>query len=128
MDYIAEALARTTNPGSLCCYLNDLYADHLKVYQKRPIYWMFSSGKHGGFKCLIYMHRYTEDTLALINGKYFLPESTRLKNDMEELLSRISTAEGRDKIRLEKERQKLAAAYNEAIEYSRSLTIWQTSI
>ncbi|HQM02560.1 MAG TPA: hypothetical protein PLH98_18760, partial [Ruminococcus flavefaciens] len=62
-----------------------------------------------------------EDTLALINGKYFLPESTRLKNDMEELLSRISTTEGRDKIRLEKERQKLAAAYNEAIEYGQVL-------
>lgn len=125
MDFIAEALGKNSNESSeetLNRYLNDgFYADHLKVYQKRPIYWMFSSGKHGGFKCLIYMHRYTEDTLALINGKYFLPESTRLKNDMEELLSRISTAEGRDKIRLEKERQKLAAAYNEAIEYGQVL-------
>lgn len=125
MDFIAEALGKNNNESSeetLNRYLNDgFYADHLKVYQKRPIYWMFSSGKHGGFKCLIYMHRYTEDTLALINGKYFLPESTRLKNDMEELLSRISTAEGRDKIRLEKERQKLAAAYNEAIEYGQVL-------
>lgn len=125
MDFIAEALGKNNNESSeetLCRYLNDgFYADHLKIYQKRPIYWMFSSGKHDGFKCLIYMHRYTEDTLALINGKYFLPESTRLKNDMEELLSRISTAEGRDKIRLEKERQKLAAAYNEAIEYGQVL-------
>ena len=125
MDFIAEALGKNNNESSeetLNRYLNDgFYADHLKVYQKRPIYWMFSSGKYGGFKCLIYMHRYTEDTLALINGKYFLPESTRLKNDMEELLSRISTTEGRDKIRLEKERQKLAAAYNEAIEYGQVL-------
>ena len=67
------------------------------------------------------MHRYTEDTLALINGKYFLPESTRLKNDMEELNNRINSAEGRDKIRFEKERQKLAASYNEAIEYGQVL-------
>lgn len=125
MDFIAEALGKNNNESSeetLNRYLNDgFYADHLKIYQKRPIYWMFSSGKNSGFKCLIYMHRYTEDTLALINGKYFLPESTRLKNDIEELLSRISTAEGRDKIRLEKERQKLAAAYNEAIEYGQVL-------
>lgn len=125
MDFIAEALGKNNNESSeetLTRYLNDgFYADHLKIYQKRPIYWMFSSGKSGGFKCLIYLHRYTEDTLALINGKYFLPESTRLKNDMEELLSRISTAEGRDKIRLEKERQKLVAAYNEAIEYGQVL-------
>ena len=103
-------------------YLNDgFYANHLKIYQKRPIYWMLSSGKNSGFKCLIYMHRYTEDTLARINGKYFLPESTRLKNDMEDLLARLGSAEGRDRVRLEKERQKLSAAYNEAIEYGQVL-------
>jgi len=125
IDFIAEVLGKNNNESSeetLNRYLNDgFYADHLKTYKKRPIYWMFSSGKHGGFKCLIYMHRYTEYTLALINSKYFLPESTRLKNDIEELLSRISTAEGRDKIRLEKELQKLTAAYNEAIEYGQVL-------
>jgi hypothetical protein len=125
MDFIAEALGKNNNESSeetLNRYLNDgFYADHLKIYRKRPIYWMFSSGKHSGFKCLIYMHRYTEDTLALINGRYFLPESTRLKNDLEELLDRINSAEGQDKIRLEKERQKLVAAYNEAIEYGQVL-------
>lgn len=125
MDFIAEALGKGNNESSeetLNRYLNDgFYADHLKIYQKRPIYWMFSSGKNSGFKCLIYMHRYTEDTLARINGKYFLPESTRLKNDMEDLLARINSAEGRDRVRLEKERQKLSAAYNEAIEYGQIL-------
>lgn len=125
MDFIAEALGKGNNESSeetLNRYLNDgFYADHLKIYQKRPIYWMFSSGKNSGFKCLIYMHRYTEDTLARINGKYFLPESTRLKNDMEDLLARINSAEGRDRVRLEKERQKLSAAYTEAIEYGQVL-------
>ena len=125
IDFIAEALGKNNNESSeetLNRYLNDgFYADHLKIYQKRPIYWMFSSGKYSGFKCLVYMHRYTEDTLARINGKYFLPESTRLKNDMEELNGRINRADGRDKIRLEKERQKLAASYNEAIEYGQVL-------
>lgn len=125
MDFIAEALGKNNNESSeetLNRYLNDgFYADHLRIYQKRPIYWMFSSGKHSGFKCLIYMHRYNSDTLARINGRYFLPESTRLKNDLEELLIRISRAEGRDKIRLEKERQKLTAAYHEAIEYGQVL-------
>ncbi len=125
IDFIAEALGKNNNESSeetLNRYLNDgFYVDHLKIYQKRPIYWMFSSGKYSGFKCLVYMHRYTEDTLARINGKYFLPESTRLKNDMEELNGRINRADGRDKIRLEKERQKLAASYNEAIEYGQVL-------
>ena len=125
IDLIAEALGKKSSESSeetLNRYLNEgFYADHLKDYQKRPIYWLFSSGKHSGFKCLIYMHRYTADTLARINGKYFLPESTRLKNELDELLLRISRAEGRDRVRLEKERQKLAAAYNEALEYGQVL-------
>ena len=125
IDFIAEALGKKSSESSeetLNRYLNEgFYADHLKIYQKRPIYWLFSSGKHSGFKCLIYMHRYNTDTLARINGKYFLPESTRLKNELDELLLRISRAEGRDRVRLEKERQKLAAAYNEALEYGQVL-------
>lgn len=125
IDFIAEALGKKNNESSeetLNRYLNDgFYTDHLKIYQKRPIYWMFSSGKKAGFKCLIYMHRYNEDTLARINAKYYLPESTRKKNELDELNGRITKVEGRDKLRLEKERQNLAAAYNEALEYGQVL-------
>lgn len=125
IDYIAEVLGKTSNESSeetLNRYLNEgFYEDHLKTYQKRPIYWMLSSGKNSGFKCLIYMHRYSADMLAAINGKYFLPESTRLKNELEELNTSVATSEGREKIRLEKERQKLAAAHNEVIEYGQVL-------
>ncbi len=125
IDFLAEALGKNNNESSeetLNRYLNDgFYPDHLKIYQKRPIYWMFSSGKKAGFKCLIYMHRYNEDTLARINAKYYLPESTRKKNELDELNGRIAKAEGREKTRLEKERQNLAAAYNEAIEYGQVL-------
>lgn len=125
IDFIAEALGKNNNESSeetLNRYLNDgFYTDHLKIYQKRPIYWLFTSGKKAGFKCLIYMHRYNEDTLARINAKYFLPESTRKKNELDELNGRIAHAEGREKVRLERERQNLAAAYNEAIEYGQVL-------
>ena len=125
IDFIAEALGKNNNESSeetLNRYLNDgFYADHLKVYQKRPIYWLFTSGKKAGFKCLIYLHRYNEDTLARINAKYFLPESTRKKSELEELNGKIARAEGRDKLKLEKQRQNLAAAYNEAIEYGQVL-------
>jgi len=125
IDYIADALGKKNNESSeetLNRYLNEgFFADHLKIYQKRPIYWLFTSGKKAGFKCLIYMHRYNEDTLARINSKYFLPESTRKKNELDEINGRIARAEGRDKIRLEKERQKMAEAYNEAIEYGQVL-------
>lgn len=125
IDFIADALGKKQNESSeetLNRYICDeFYSEHIKMYQKRPIYWMFSSGKYSGFKCLIYMHRYNEDTLARINAKYFLPESTRLKNELEEMVAAINDAEGRDKIRLEKERIKIANAYNEAIEYGQVL-------
>ncbi len=125
IDFMADAIGRKNNESSeeaLNRYLNDgFFSDHLKTYQKRPIYWLFSSGKNGGFKCLVYMHRYTNETLARINSRYFLPESTRLKNDLEELAGRLSKAEGREQVRLEKERQKLVATYNEAIEYGQLL-------
>ena len=125
IDFIANALGKKTSESSeetLNRYLcDDFYADHLKIYQKRPIYWMFSSGKNNGFKCLIYMHRYNEDTLALINSKYFLPSSTVLKYELEDKVRELGLAEGKDKIRLEKERLKLANAYNEAIEYGQVL-------
>ena len=125
IDFIADALGKKNNESSeetLNRYLNEgFYKNHLKTYQKKPIYWMFTSGDNAGFKCLVYMHLYNEDTLARINGKYFLPESTRKKNELEELNGQIAHAEGRDKLKLEKERQNLAAAYNEAIEYGQVL-------
>ena len=79
LDYIARGLGKKTNESSIETinrYLNDeFYQDHLKTYQRRPIYWLFSSGKQGAFRCLIYMHRYTPNTLAVINTKYFLPRT-----------------------------------------------------
>lgn len=125
IDFIAEALGKKNSESSeetLNRYLNDgFYKNHLKVYQKRPIYWMFTSGDNSGFKCLVYMHRYNEDTLARINSKYYLPESTRKKNELEELNGKIAHAEGRDRVKYEKERQNLSAAYQEAIEYGQVL-------
>lgn len=125
IDFIADALGKKNNESSeetLNRYLNaGFYKDHLKIYKNRPIYWMFTSGDNSGFKCLVYMHRYNEDTLARINAKYFLPESTRKKNELDELNSKIAHAEGREKLRFEKDRQNLAAAYNEAIEYGQVL-------
>ena len=51
-------------------FLNDFYKDHCKIYQKRPIYWMFDSGKENGFKALIYMPRYDNQTLARVRTDY----------------------------------------------------------
>ena len=125
IDFIAEALGKNSNESSeetLNRYLNDgFYPDHLKIYQKRPIYWMFSSGKNNAFKCLIYLHRYTKDTLAIINSKYFLNESARLNAEVEDTRLQLENVEGRDKLRLDKQYKLLQAKQKEMIEYGQVL-------
>ncbi|MCR5123679.1 MAG: BREX-1 system adenine-specific DNA-methyltransferase PglX [Treponema sp.] len=73
LRFIAESL---TNKGDTpkevirSYFLNDFYKEHCKTYQKRPIYWMFDSGKENGFKALIYMHRYDKQTPARVRTDY----------------------------------------------------------
>jgi len=125
IDFIATALGKNSNESSeetINRYLNDeFYIDHLKKYKKRPIYWMFSSGKKNAFKCLIYMHRYSEDTLAIINSKYFLNESARLNIEVNDTRIQLETAEGKDKLRLEKQYRELLEKQKEMIEYGQVL-------
>ncbi len=95
LNYIADTpcFKRKTNESSREClrryFLKGFMEDHLKVYQKRPIYWMFDSGKQNGFKALIYMHRYNESMVAKIRTDYlhtlqrkYESEIDRLDNDM----------------------------------------------
>lgn len=73
LDFIANALGNkgdTSREIIRNYFLKDFYADHLKVYQKRPIYWLFDSGKQNGFKALIYMHRYDTDTVGRVRTDY----------------------------------------------------------
>lgn len=73
LDFIAKALGNkgdTSREVIRNYFLKDFYADHLKVYQKRPIYWLFDSGKENGFKALIYMHRYDADTVGRVRTDY----------------------------------------------------------
>ena len=95
LNYIAdtECFKRKANESSRDClrryFLKGFMEDHLKIYQKRPIYWMFDSGKQNGFKALIYMHRYNESMVAKIRTDYlhtlqrkYESEIDRLDNDM----------------------------------------------
>ena len=73
LDFIANALGNkgdTSREVIRNYFLKDFYADHLKVYQKRPIYWLFDSGKQNSFKALIYMHRYDADTVGRVRTDY----------------------------------------------------------
>lgn len=73
LDFIAKALG---NKGSISreiirnYFLNDFIKDHIKIYQKRPIYWLFDSGKQNGFKALVYMHRWNADTIGNVRVEY----------------------------------------------------------
>lgn len=74
LDFIADSIGRkpseTSRQAIRRYFVKDFYKNHLKVYQKRPIYWMFESGKNDGFKALIYMHRYNEQTVAKVRTDY----------------------------------------------------------
>jgi hypothetical protein len=125
IDFIADALGKKANETSeetLNRYLNnDFYSDHLKTYKKRPIYWMFSSGKKNGFKALIYLHRYNSNTLAKMNAGYFQPATTVLRTRISEVEKLINTASDREKVQLERTRFSLVEQLNEAIEYGQVL-------
>ncbi len=90
MDYIAENLGKKgteTSEETIRRYFNnDFYADHIKMYQKKPIYWLFDSGKKNGFKALVYMHRYNENTIPKVRLDYL----HRIQTTYEKLLTDIN--------------------------------------
>ena len=83
-------------------FLNGFYADHLKVYQKRPIYWLFDSGKKNGFKALIYMHRYRPDTLARMRTDYVHEQQARYRTAIDDCNRRLQNASGSERVKLTK--------------------------
>lgn len=90
LDYIAETLGKkgteTSEDTIRRYFVNDFFNDHVKIYQKRPIYWLFDSGKKNGFKALIYMHRYNENLVPKIRLDYL----HRMQTTYEKLLSDIN--------------------------------------
>ena len=109
LRFIADALGGKGSPRDVIrnYFLNDFYADHLKVYQKRPIYWLFDSGKKNGFKCLIYMHRYQPDTIARIRTDYVHELQGRYRTAIADLERRMASASTAERVRLSKQLAKL---------------------
>lgn len=90
------------------------FKDHLKIYKRRPIYWLFSSGKHKAFECLIYLHRYNEGTLARMRTEYVIPLTAKLNTYANKLATDIENETVTpEKKRLEKE---LATLHNQQAE------------
>ena len=109
LRFIAAALGGKGTPREIIrsYFLNDFYADHLKTYQKRPIYWLFSSGKKNGFKALIYMHRYQPDLLARMRTDYVHEQQERYRTQIKLLEESVESAPPAEKVRLNKRLAKL---------------------
>ena len=94
LNFIAEALGGKGIAHEVIrnYFITDFYADHLKTYQKRPIYWLFDSGKKNSFKCLVYMHRYKSDTIARIRTDYIHEQQSRYRTIIADLENRRDNA------------------------------------
>ncbi len=126
LTFLADNLSPRANESSretVRRYLCDsFFKDHLQSYKKRPIYWLFSSGKQKAFQCLVYLHRYNEGTLARMRAEYVIPLQGKMAARLEQLPRDIdaatSTAQAK---RLEKEQVKLGKQQVELLAYDEQL-------
>ena len=109
LKFIADALGGKGTPHEVIrnYFLNDFYADHCKTYQKRPIYWLFDSGKKNGFKALIYMHRYQSDLLARMRTDYVHEQQERYRTQITHLADALEHASGSKRVKLTKKQKTL---------------------
>ena len=120
LRFVANALGGKGQPKEVIrnYFLNDFYADHCKIYQKRPIYWLFDSGKKNGFKCLIYLHRYQPDTIARIRTDYVHEQQARYRTAIEGLEKQVAAATSTsERVKLTKQLNKVQAQDTELHQY-----------
>ena len=96
MAWLADTLGRKASESpdeSIRRYLADkFFKDHLQTYKKRPIYWLFSSGKQGAFQALVYLHRYNGGTLSRLRAEYVIPLTGKMHSRIEQLERDVATA------------------------------------
>ena len=125
LKFIAEALGTrgTTSREVIRNYfLNDFYKDHVKMYQKKPIYWLFDSGKKNGFKALVYLHRYQSDLLAKMRVDYVHQQQERYRNQIMHTQRLITQAES------SKEKLSATNVLNKLIEQERELKLYEEKL
>ena len=125
LRFVADALGGkgTTSREIIRNYfLNDFIKDHIKTYQKRPIYWMFDSGKQNGFKALIYMHRYDENTIGRIRADYLFKMQRAYENELKRTQDTIdSSTNAREVAQAEKRKEKLTKQLKETRDYDQKI-------
>lgn len=125
LDFIAKALG---NKGSTSrevirnYFLKDFFADHCKIYQKRPIYWLFDSGKQNGFKALVYLHRYTPDTIGKLRVDYLHRLQRVYASEIERMQDMIDNSQNpREVTASTKRKEKLQKQLKECREYDEKI-------
>lgn len=123
LKFIADALGGKGQPKDVIrnYFLSEFYSDHCKIYQKRPIYWLFDSGKKNGFKALIYMHRYQPDTIARIRTDYVHEQQARYRTAIADLEQRIANTSTGERVKLNKKLTILQAQDTEIRTYEEKI-------
>ena len=119
LRYVADALGGKGAPRDAIrsYFLREFYADHVRRYRRRPIYWLFDSGERNGFKALVYLHRYTPDLLAGLRTDYIHPQQSRYMAARADVEGRIAEAAGAERVLLTKRRTQLRAQEEELTAY-----------
>lgn len=125
LNFIAEALGnkgKTSREVIRNYFLNDFYKDHLKIYQKRPIYWLFDSGKQNGFKALVYMHRWNADTIGNVRVEYLHKTQKIYMNELDRMQDTIDNSnDEREVSAAKKAKEKLTKQLKETKDYDASM-------
>lgn len=121
LSFIADALGNRGNSSREIIrnyFMSDFMKDHIKIYQKRPIYWMFDSGKQNGFKALVYMHRWNADTVGNLRVEYLHKTQKVYEKEIERMQDTIDNSKiSREVSQAVKRREKLVKQLKEAREY-----------
>lgn len=124
LTFIADALGtrgNTSRERIRNYFLNDFIKDHIKMYQKRPIYWMFDSGKQNGFRALVYMHRWNADTTGNVRVEYLHKLQRIYENEIRQSQDIVETGSGREVSAAQKRIEKLTKQLKETHDFDEKI-------
>lgn len=124
LTFIADALGtrgNTSRERIRNYFLNDFIKDHIKMYQKRPIYWLFDSGKQNGFKALVYMHRWNADTTGNVRVEYLHKLQRIYENEIRQSQDVAETGSGREVSAAQKRIEKLTKQLKETHDFDEKI-------
>ena len=125
LDFIAKALGNKGNTSREIIrnyFVRDFYKDHVQIYQKRPIYWIYDSGKQNGFKALVYMHRYTADTTGIVRVDYLHKLQKIYRSEIDRMIDMAeNSTNAREIAQAENRKEKLIKQLKETKEYDEKI-------